>query len=131
MRVNRDLHKIESEIYPFTLMFSADANKINNVFGMSDEDHVGGDFGGFTASGLIDGCLVVAIYIDINDDGGIDFANLAHEVYHAVTHVCDHCNLKPCYLNDEQGAYLTTWIFRKCVDSAKKPPAELKGRNND
>ncbi len=118
--MNRDLHKINSEIYPFTLMFSSDVNKIQEVFGMKDEEHGEGDFGGFTVSGVIDGCLVVAIYIDIDDDGAIDFANLAHEVYHAVTHVCNYCNLKPCYLNDEQGAYLTTWIFNWCLESAKK-----------
>ena len=118
--MNRDLHKVVSEIYPFTLMFSSDVNKINKVFGMDDAEHGKADYGGFTASGLIDGCLVVAIYIDIGDDGSISFANLAHEVYHAVTHVCEHCNLRPCYSNDEQGAYLTTWIFKWCVDSAKK-----------
>jgi len=118
--MNRDLHKVVSEIYPVTLMFSADVNKIHEVFGIEEDEHGEGEYGGFTASGIIDGCLVVAIYLDIDDDGSVNFANLAHEVYHAVTHICHHCNLRPCHSNDEQGAYLTTWIFGWCVNSAKK-----------
>jgi len=121
--MKRKLHKIVSEIYPVTLMFSSDANKINKVFGIEEVEHGESDYGGFTASGLVDGCLVVAVYIDVGNDGSIDLANLAHEVYHAVTHICQHCNLNPTYSNDEQGAYLTTWIFRWCLDSAKKDKA--------
>jgi len=121
--MNKDLHKVVSEIYPFTLMFSADAKKIEKVFGMEDQDHGEGDYGGFCSTGLVDGCLVVAIHVNIDEDGSINFADLAHEVYHAVMHVCAYCNLKPCHNNDEQGAYLTSWIFRWCVDSARKEKA--------
>jgi hypothetical protein len=116
--MNNDLHKVVSEIYPFTLMVSADPSKIEGVFG--DNNHGNGDYGGFMMAGIRDGCLVVGIHIQVDDDGSINFADLAHEVYHAVVHICEYLGLKPCYGNDEQGAYLTTWIFRWCVDRLRE-----------